>query len=390
MENFELKLPTEIYFGKGQIVHLPELVKRSGRRVLLTYGGGSIKKSGLYDQVTTLFKENDIEWVELSGIDPNPRKESVDAGAQLVREHDLDCIVAVGGGSVIDCSKAISVTCKSEYDCWTLVTHPELIGEALPIYTVLTMSATGSEMNWGAVITNLDTNEKLGFRNDVMRPKASICDPTYTYTVPAYQTACGCADIMSHVFESYFDQVKDADIQDGLAESILKACVKYVPIALKEPDNYSARANIMWASTNGLNGLTGVGKVKIWVCHPMEHVLSAHYDITHGAGLAILTPRWMKHILNEKTAPQLKHFACEIFHVNSSLSDIEAAKEGIKKLYDFFVSIGLPMTLEKVGIDDKKLKKMAHQAYKDDFQKTWAPLTEQDIYEIYCDCLVEM
>lgn len=390
MENFELKLPTEIYFGKNQIEQLPQLVKRYGQRVLLSYGGGSIKKNGLYEKITELFEKNGIEWVELAGIEPNPRKESADKGAQLACEHHVDCIVAVGGGSVIDCSKAISVTCKSEYDCWTLVKNPSLIGEALPLICVLTMSATGSEMNWGAVITNLDTQEKIGFRNDVMRPKASICDPTYTFTVSNYQTACGCADIMSHVFESYFDQVEDADIQDGLAEAILKCCIKYVPIALQEPDNYSARANMMWASTNGLNGLTGVGKVKIWVCHPMEHVLSAHYDITHGAGLAILTPRWMKHILNDKTAIALKRFACNVLGVDPTLSDKEAALEGIQRLYKFYQSIGLPMTLQRVGIDDTKLKQMAHEAYKEDFKYTWVPLTETDIYEIYQACLNEM
>lgn len=387
MNNFIVNIPTKIYFGKDQIKNLPELILEKGKKVLLCYGGGSIKRNGIYDTVVNLFQDNGIEWIELSGIEPNPRVDSVRKGAELVRNHQLDVIIAVGGGSVIDCAKAISVACVSEHDAWELVEDASLIQDHKPVFVILTMAATGSEMNWTSVISNLEKNRKQGFRHPLMYPEASICDPSYTFTLPAYQTACGCADMLSHIFESYFDHVEDCYIQDGLAESVCRCVIKYAPIALAEPDNYEARANLMWAATNALNDLTAKGKERIWVCHSMEHVLSAHYDITHGAGLAILTPHYMRYVLNDYTAIQLKRFAVNVFHVDESLDNISTALKGIEKLEEFFKSLNLPSTFSEVGIDDSKLEAMAREAYKPVMEKAWAPLHYEDILNIYKSCL---
>ena len=299
MDNFRFGAPTEMLFGKGQISNLPEVLKRYGRNVLLAYGGGSIKKNGIYDKVQELLKDFNI--VELSGIEPNPRIETVRRGVDLCRENNIDVILAVGGGSTIDCSKVVAAGYYYEGDTWDIVLDSSKITNALPIVAVLTLAATGSEMNKGAVISKMDTNEKLGTGAICMAPKTSILDPEYLYTLPAIQTAAGTADIMSHVFENYFKKTKDAYVQDKMSEGLLETCIKYCPIALKDPTNYEARANLMWASSMALNGLTGSGKVGAWSCHPMEHELSAHYDITHGVGIAILTPSWMRYILNDET-----------------------------------------------------------------------------------------
>ncbi len=279
MDNFVFHAYTQMNFGKGQIEKLPELLKAYGRNVLLTYGGGSIKKNGIYDKIYEILKDFNI--VELGGIEPNPKIESVELGVKLCKENNIEVILAVGGGSTIDCSKVIGAAYYYNGPAWDIVKNPGLIEKVMPIVTVLTIAATGSEMNKNAVISNMATNEKIGTASMKMIPQASILDPEYLYSLPAIQTSAGVADIMSHVFESYFKKCEDAFIQDKFSEGILEACIKYCPIALKEPTNYEARANIMWASSMALNGLCGAGKAGSWSCHPIEHELSAFYDITH-------------------------------------------------------------------------------------------------------------
>ena len=292
MNNFTYSVPTKIHFGKGQISHLYEL-SESGNKVLLCYGGGSIKKAGIYDEAVKILKEEDIEIFELSGIAPNPKIESVREGVKLCKENDIDMVLAIGGGSVIDCAKVVAAGACYDGDPWDLVITPRWIKKALPIYSVLTLSATGSEMDPFAVISDMSKNEKWGTSSEHMKPKMSILDPEYTYSVSKKQTAAGTADMISHICENYFTNVKNADVQARFAEGLLKNCFKYGPIALEEPDNYDARANLMWTASMAINGILSDGAEVSWCVHPMEHELSAFYDITHGEGLAILTPHWM-------------------------------------------------------------------------------------------------
>ena len=290
MNNFRFYAPTDIRFGKGQADCLPEELGKYGKRILMVYGGGSVKRSGLYDRLRELLKEFEI--FELPGIEPNPKVTSVRKGVEICKKEQIDVILAVGGGSCIDASKNIACGAFYEGDPWDLVLDRTKITKALPLAVVLTICATGSEMNNGAVISNEETNEKLEMGADVLYPKLSVCDPAYLYTLPPAQTAAGTADIMSHVLEQYFQPCDTAWLTDRLSEEVLKTCIRYCPAALKEPENYEARANLMWASTLGLNHILTAGKGGAWSCHPMEHQLSAFYDITHGVGLAILTPAW--------------------------------------------------------------------------------------------------
>ncbi|MGH1782764.1 iron-containing alcohol dehydrogenase [Enterococcus gallinarum] len=389
MNNFTFQVTTDIRFGKDRLNELPEVLNTFGKNVLLVYGGGSIKKSGLYDQVMAQLQNNDNQVTELAGVEPNPRIETVAKGAELCRTEKIDVILAVGGGSVIDCSKVIAGAACSEEDPWTLVTKRSYQGPALPLVTVLTLAATGSEMNRGAVITNLTAKQKLGVHGPNFLPKVSFLDPTWTFSVNRYQTAAGSADIMSHLIENYFSTTENTDVQDGIAQGLLKAVITNLPIALDTPDDYDARANLMWASTLALNGLTGSGKAGAWSCHPMEHELSAFYDITHGIGLAILTPRWMLHVLNETTAPKLARFAREVFQVEEAVPEM-AARMGIQKLYDFFLACGIPMTLPEVGIeDDRHFEEMAKQAvaFSSIATNAYVPLTESDVIAIYQEAL---
>ncbi len=384
MENFTFLAPTKIIFGKDSINNLETEIKVFGKNVLLTYGGGSIKKSGIYDNVLNLLKDYNI--FELNGIEPNPKIESVRKGIKICKENNIDVILAVGGGSVIDCSKVIAAGYYYDKDAWDLVLNPDLITKALPIVTILTLAATGSEMNKNAVISRMDTNIKKGTRANVMIPKVSILDPTYTYTLPPIQTASGAADIMSHIFENYFQNDKDTNVQDRLAEGLLKTVIKNTPIVLNNPKDYSARSNIMWSSSLALNGLTGSGKSGAWTCHTIEHELSAFYDITHGVGLAIVTIPWMKYILNENTVDKFAEYAKNVFDIENE-DKYKQAQEGIEATANFFKSIGLPSKLSEVGIDESKLRLMADMSYEHgNMNNTYVPLSSDDIYNILLAC----
>lgn len=384
MENFNFHVATDIRFGKDRLSELPEVINTFGKNVLLVYGGGSIKQNGLYDKVRHALQAATV--VELAGVEPNPRIETVTKGAALCREHHIDVILAVGGGSVIDCSKAIAGGAYVEGDLWeNLVLKRQYNGPAIPIVTILTLAATGSEMNRGGVISNMQTQQKLGMGGKNLLPKVSFLDPTNTFTVNAYQTAAGSADIFSHLMENYFNATPGTDVQDGVAEGLMKTVIHHLPIALKEPENYDARANLMWASTLALNGLTGSGKTGTWSCHAMEHELSAFYDITHGIGLAILTPRWMAHILNETTVPKFARFAKEVWGIQEENPE-QAARKGIQALYDFFLENGVPMTLSEVGIDtEKDFDQMAQQAiaHSTISKAAFVPLQKEDVIQIY-------
>ncbi|MDD2373612.1 MAG: iron-containing alcohol dehydrogenase, partial [Syntrophomonadaceae bacterium] len=315
MLNFNIHFPTRISFGRGKIEDLSKEILCYGDKVLLVYGGGSIKRSGLYDRVLQVFQDNGITHVELSGVQPNPRISSVRQGIELCKKHEVHLVLAVGGGSTIDCAKIIAAGAGYDGDAWDFFTRKAKINYALPIGTVLTLAATGSEMNPNAVISNDDTKEKLGTGSPVLIPRFSIVDPEYTFTVPPEQTAAGTVDIMSHVFEQYFSPTLGTYIQDRLAEAMLKTCIHYGPIAIAQPDNYEARANLMWTGSLALNGLLGAGKRTDWATHDIEHEISALYDVTHGLGLAVLTPYWMQYVLDEQTAPRLAEYARNVWEI---------------------------------------------------------------------------
>ena len=380
MENFNFCVGTRILFGKGQEEKLPELLRPYGNKVLLTYGGGSIKRTGLYDRIKNLLHEFEI--FELGGIEPNPRIESVYAGAEICKEEDIDVILAVGGGSTIDCSKAIAAAAYYEGDAWDLILHPDWIEKALPICTVLTLSATGSEMDNGGV-----TKEKLGFGNPLLLPKASVLNPENTFTVPASQTAAGSADIMSHILEVYFD-TRRAAVPDRISEGLLKTVIQYAPIAVREPENYEARAELMWTSSLAINGICSTGKDCAWSCHPMEHELSAYYDITHGVGLAILTPRWMRYILNEHTVEKFAEYAKNVWGIAEKADLFETANAGIDATEEFLKSLEIPMTLSEVGITEEHFTEMAeHAVIFGGLSEAYVPLKAEDVVNIYRMCM---
>ncbi|AOR24007.1 iron-containing alcohol dehydrogenase [Clostridium taeniosporum] len=383
MENFNYSIPTEVYFGKGQIKNLGNVIKRYGNKVLVVYGGGSIKKIGLYDEMIKILKENNISFVELSNIAPNPRIESVREGIKLCRENNIEVVLPVGGGSTIDCAKIIAAGVNYDNDPWDIVLDSSKITTVLPIITILTLSATGSEMDPFAVISDMSKNEKLGIGNDKMKPKVSILDPEYTYSVPKNQTAAGTADIMSHIFENYFNNTKEAFIQARTAEGLLKTCIKYGKIAIEEPNNYEARANLMWASSLAINGLISYGTKGTWSVHPMEHELSAFYDITHGVGLAILTPHWMRYVLNDDTLYKFVEYGINVWDLDKTLDKYTIANTAIDKTAEFFKEIGIPSTLREVGIGEENFEIMAQKAVKSGLKYGFKPLTSQDVVNIY-------
>jgi hypothetical protein len=381
MQNFTFYSPTRILFGKGQIENLGEQVKQYGSRVLLVYGKGSIKKNGIYDTVVAQLNAHDITFVELTGVDPNPRITTVQAGADLCRQHGLDFVLAVGGGSAIDCAKGIAAAALYAGDPWDFWAYKTKIRQALPIGAVLTLSATGSEMNSNTVVTNESTGQKHGAGADVLIPKLSILDPTYSATVPPDQTAAGVADILTHVYEFYFSTSTSAYLQDTMAEAVMKTCIKYGPVAYAEPENYEARANLMWASSMALNGTVSMGKKFDGFNHNVEHAISAIYDLTHGVGLAILAPHWMDYVLDEETVHRFVLFARNVWNVDGQ-DDLEVAQMGIQKTRDFYRALGLPGQLSEVGIGNERFDEIVDKSMFRETLGVFKKLTREDVKNI--------
>ncbi len=363
IKNFNYSTPTELIFGKGVIKQLPDVLQMFGKNVLLTYGGGSIKKIGLYDEVHKLLKDFNI--VELSGIEPNPKyNPSVTTGAKLCKENDIDVILAVGGGSVLDCSKAIAVCAKYDGEGWDLISGKVKANAAIPIVDILTLAATGSEYDMGCVISNTALNDKRGYLDTLLYPAFSFLDPTYTYTVSKWQTACGTADAINHVLEQFFSD-SNSIFNDGIMISALKSLMANVKIAINDPTNYDARAELMYVCSWGCNGILANGAGSSgWPMHSIEHALSAYFDITHGAGLAIITPRWMKEILSERTLNRFKVLGKELFNID--VKELNDAYLVIDAFYKFFESIGIPMHLVEVGVKEEKIEEMAEHILKYD------------------------
>jgi len=387
MQNFDYMTPTRLIFGRDAIAKLPKVMTQFGKKILLTYGGGSIKKIGLYQKVLEMLKGYDI--VELPGIRPNPKYDpSVLDGVRLCKEHNVDVILSVGGGSVLDCSKAIAAGAKYDGDPWDLISYKVKAKAALPIVDILTLAATGSEYDCGGVISRTETNDKIGYIDPLLFPVVSILDPVYTFTVSKKQTAAGIADAMNHTIEQYF--VEDSTLlNDGFCESMLRSLMTNGRKCLENPEDYTARAEMMLDCTYGCNGILALGNsYSGWPCHGIEHALSAYYDITHGEGLAIITPRWMRHILSERTMDRFVKYGINVFGIDPTLPKQEIAGKAIDATYEFFESINIPMHLREVGIDDSRIDEMAHHiAVNEGLDKAYVPLTEQDIKEILLESL---
>lgn len=387
--NFVYDIPVKVYFGENQLGHLGEELSKFGKRVLLTYGGGSIKRIGLYDKVMAELAKAGLEVFELAGIEPNPRIESVRKGAEMCKEHSIDVLLAVGGGSTIDATKFMAAGACVDHDPWDFLNEKWApIEKALPIVSILTLSATGSEMDMGGVISNLETRDKIGRLARPMLPRVSFLDPTLTYSVSPYQTACGSVDIFSHIIEVYFNMEPDLYMLDCFMEGMMKTIVKFAPVAMRDPENYEARANLMWTSSWAINGFINGGKRKAWSCHPMEHELSAIYDITHGLGLALLTPRWMEYCLDETNVSKYVQFAVNVFGVDGSQEPMKVAREGIRLLAEFFFNtLGLPRTFTEVGIKREDYAVMARKACgAGGILRGFKDLTPADVEKIFEMC----
>lgn len=383
MQNFNYCTPTRLIFGEGVIKDLPEVMSHYGKKILLTYGGGSIKKIGLYDKVLELLKGYEI--YELPNIMPNPKyNPSVLDGVRMCKQHNIDVILSVGGGSVLDCSKAIAGGAKYDGEPWDLITYKAETTDALPIVDIITLAATGSEYDAGGVISRTKTNDKTCYSDPHLYPEVSFLDPTYTFTVSKKQTRAGIADAMNHIFEQYF--CEDSTIlNDGFMEAGLRSLMINGRKCLDNPEDYNARAEMMLACTYGCNGIYCLGNSESgWPCHGMEHALSAYYDITHGEGLAIITPRWMKHILSEKTVDRFVKYGINVFGIDSSLDKMTIANKAIDETYKFYESINIPMHLKDVGIDESRIDEMAkHVADNEGLENAWAPLLQEDIAAIF-------
>lgn len=390
MKDFIFHNPDKIYFGKNQINALPNELKTFGSKVLLVYGGGSIKKSGLYDTVKDSILSNGFELFELSGVEPNPRHTTVNKGAAICKENHIDVILAVGGGSTIDCAKGIAAAAlTADGDVWKLVSGGVWVTKALPLVVVLTNAATGSEMDEWAVISNMQTNEKIGLGGSALLPKVAFENPEYSFTLPSYQTACGAFDIFSHVLDNYYFAGDDTfDMILEFQEAVMRTVVKWAPIAIKEPKNYEARANLMWASSMALNKILDAGTVHSCACHLMEHELSAYYDITHGHGLAIITPRWLTYTLNEKTAPAIHRLGIKVFDIDKTLNAINGAMQTIVALEKFcFETLGLASNLKELGIDDRHFANMAKHACINGEISGLKTLNASEVEQIYRMCI---
>lgn len=388
MENFEYQAGTKVLFGKEQISNLPEIVKKYGSKILLCYGGGSIKRIGIYDEINHLLEG--CELYELADIAPNPKIESVEAGVKICREHNIDVILAVGGGSVIDCAKVIAAAVYYQGKPWEMVKTAALTDKALPLITILTLAATGSEYDAGAVISNTATNEKLGYDSEYVRPKVSILNPEYTYSVSAKQTAAGSIDIISHLLEQYFAP-HNTYMADQLLTASLRTAIRYAPVAVKEPENYEARGQLMWLSSLACNGIFSTGcQYGGWSCHGIEHELSAFYDVTHGIGLAIITPRWMRYILskNPATASRFAQYGIDVFGISAELDTNEIADKAIDATENFFMTLGSPMSLSELGIGTEHFDEMAEHAVEANWLSyAYVPLDKNDVKEIFNMCI---
>lgn len=387
MDNFTFYSPTYFVFGKEEENNAGKYIKRfGGTKVLLHYGSGSVVRSGLLDRVKNSLKEEGIEFAELGGVKPNPRSGLVYEGIELCRKEQVDFILAIGGGSAIDSAKTIAMGALYDGDFWDFY-QGRPITKALPVGTVVTIAAAGSEGSYNSVITNENGMYKRGTASDALRPVFSIMNPALTQTLPPYQTASGITDIMAHLFERYFTTSKEVEITDRLIEALLLTVIYEAPRVIENPDNYEARANIMWAGMMAHNNSCGVGRSQDWASHSIEHELSALYDCAHGAGLAVVFPAWMTYNMNHDVS-RFAQLAVRVWGCQMDFSSPEnTARAGIDALRSFLKSIGMPLTLSELGAKEEDIQTMAHKACYGDGRKGtiggFAKLNENDVISIY-------
>ncbi|HOC34327.1 MAG TPA: iron-containing alcohol dehydrogenase [Ruminococcus flavefaciens] len=385
MDNFQFYSPTEFIFGKETEAQAGEMVKKyGGKKVLLHYGGKSAANSGLLDKVKESLEESKIEYVELGGVKPNPRDTLIYRGIDICRKEGVDFILSVGGGSCIDSSKAIALGVPYDGDFWDFYGSGKVVRKALPIGTILTIAAAGSEGSGASVVTKEDGWLKRDVSSDLLRPKFSILNPELTCSLPPYQTACGATDIMAHVFERYFTNTKEVEITDRLCEAVLMTMIKETPRVIADPGNYEARANIMWAGTVAHNDIVGVGRSQDWNSHAIEHELSALYDVAHGAGLAVIMPAWMefvyKHDIMRFAQAAVRIWGCEMNFINPELT----ALEGIQCFRSFLSYIGMPINFEELGAREEDIPKLVEKmGIGNGRTGGFVQLSSNDIIEIY-------
>ncbi|MEA1975324.1 MAG: iron-containing alcohol dehydrogenase [Bacillota bacterium] len=385
MENFKFQNKTKIIFGKETQCQVGKLIKGNAKKVLLHYGGGSIKKSGLYNQVIANLKEYEIDFIELGGVVSNPRVKLVREGIELCRKESVDFILAVGGGSVIDSAKGIAAGYYYNGDVWNLYRDEDTFDKCLPIGVILTIPAAGSESSGGSVVTNEDGHWKKDIGSNNLRPQFAILNPELTFTLPAYQTACGTSDMFAHVMERYFTNTEHVELTDRLSEAIMKTIVMNAPLLMDDPNNYNVRAEIMWAGTLAHNDLVGTGRETDWSSHMIEHELSGIYDIAHGAGLSIIFPAWMKYVYKNDIA-KFAQFANRVFGIEINPKNLEVtALLGIKAVEDFYKSIEMPIRLNQVSISDEYFEEMAQKATNFNKKKIgkFVTLAAEDIVKIF-------
>lgn len=358
MLDFEYYTPTKVFFGKSKEKEVGKIISQYGyKKIMLQYGKGSIKASGLYDDIINALNQYEIEVVELGGVEPNPKIEFVREAVRIAKREGVELVLAVGGGSVIDAAKYTALGAVTDCDVWDFVVGKQKPTSALPVACVLTIAAAGSEMSWSAVVSDLSLNMKRGLASDLIRPLFAVCNPELTYTVSPYQTACGITDIMAHTMERYFTPCESVDITDQIAEGILRSVINAARVVMKEPNNYEARANIMWASSLSHNNLTGCGRINSLPVHQLEHAVSGEYDnVAHGAGLAVLFPAWAKYVYTYNI-PRFAQFARNVWGVNE-VDDKKAAEIGIESMTEFFKTIGMPSTLRELGINLDTIDKL--------------------------------
>lgn len=364
MKDFNFYTPTRYIFGRNAQKNTGVLTSEIlGNKVLIVFGKGSVKKSGLLNEIESSLKENKVKFLEFGGIRPNPTDTPVRLGIGLCREEGVTGILAVGGGSVIDTAKAIAAGVKYDGDFWDFFSGAAKPETALPIGVVLTIPAAGSEGSGNSVITKEDGLVKVSIRTDyVLRPKFAIMNPELTFTLPPYQTACGIVDMMAHILERYFTPTQGVEVSNAVSEGLLKAIISEGKKVMKNPADYDSRANIMWAGTLAHNGICGCGKVEDWASHGLEHEISALYDVAHGAGLAVIIPAYMKFMLRHRPEMIVK-FARNVLDIKIE-DDFQAAKEGIKKIEDFFRSLGMPVTFSQLGIDNPDIPLLVSKVHK--------------------------
>lgn len=388
MLDFIYNTPTKVYFGKDKENEVGKIIKELGYdKIMMQYGKQSIKKSGLYDRVVNSLKENGVSFVEVSGVEPNPKLTLVHTAIEIAKKEKVQFILAVGGGSVIDSCKATAMGAKTDLDVWNFHLGKHVVKDALPVGVILTHSAAGSEMSNSCVITNMETNTKKGCTTEFNRPKFAIMNPELTFSVSKYQTACGIVDIMMHTLERYFSVVKPTDLTDRIAESILISVINAGKVVMENPNDYNARATIMWASSLSHNGLTGCGRENYLAVHQLEHALSGLFDhVAHGAGLAVLFPAWVKYVYNYNPS-RFAQFANRVWGINE-MDENKASLLGIEKLSEFFKAIGMPSKISEFGVPLDSIESLSISCTLNKTRtiKSYIPLGYDEIKEIFTSC----